>query len=95
MLLALKAEAEKAAAPPAPEEERVIRDAPQRVSDFGPLALAPGRLKVRNHHFKTKDSEGGGSLQRLRGRCLYIYTRAHTHTHALSHSGGGYIGGQA
>ena len=47
MLLALKAEAEKAAAPPEPEE-RVIGDAPKRTSDFGPLALAPGRLKVRN-----------------------------------------------
>jgi asparaginyl-tRNA synthetase len=44
-LLALKAEAEKASAPPV-EEERKIGDAPQRVSDFGPLALAPGRMKV-------------------------------------------------
>ena len=46
VLLALKAEAEKASAPPEPEE-RVIGDAPQRTSDFGPLALAPGRIKVR------------------------------------------------
>ena len=44
VLLALKAEAEKAAAPA--EEELVIGDAPQRKSDFGPLALAPGRIKV-------------------------------------------------
>lgn len=47
MLLELKAEAEKATAPPQ-LEERAIADAPVRVSDFGPLALAEGRVKVRH-----------------------------------------------
>lgn len=46
MLLGLKAEAEKGAAPEL-EAQRVIGDAPARTSDFGPLALAPGRVKVR------------------------------------------------
>jgi len=45
VLLELKAEAEKATAP-LQLEERAIADAPVRVSDFGPLALAEGRVKV-------------------------------------------------
>jgi hypothetical protein len=77
LLLALKAEAEKAAAPPEPEE-RVIRDAPQRVSDFGPLALAPGRLKVRNQHLKEGHLGVAGFVEVV---CIYTRARARTHTH--------------
>ena len=43
VLLGLKAEAEKGAAPEL-EAQRVIGDAPARTSDFGPLALAPTGL---------------------------------------------------
>jgi hypothetical protein len=47
VLLGLKAEAEKGAAVVEQAAERIIGDAPKRTSDFGPLALAPGRVKVQ------------------------------------------------
>jgi len=69
VLLGLKAEAEKAAAPAQPEE-RVIADAPVRVSDFGPLALAEGRVKV--HEIMGSSGDMVGKEVLVKGWCRTV-----------------------